>query len=59
MVEAAKAAGLRPGGPEPGEEQLARLATLSRTGPRQAEAPSEGLPAPRAEQVEGWLTAST
>ena len=55
-IEAAKAAGLRPGGPEPGEEQLARLATLSRTGPRQAEAPSEGL---RAEQVEGWLTAST
>ncbi len=28
-VEATEAAGLQPGGPEPSEEQLARLATLS------------------------------
>ena len=56
-IKAAEEAGLRPGGPEPGEEQLARLATLSRTGPRQAEAPSEQLLAPWAERIEGWLTA--
>ena len=36
-IEAAEAAGLRPGGPEPSEQQLAQLATLSRTG---------GTPAP-------------
>ena len=53
-IEAAEAAGLEPGGPEPSEEQLARLATLSRTGPRQAAVPSEQLLAPWAEQVEGW-----
>ena len=40
-IEAAEAAGLRPGGPEPSEQQLAQLATLSRTGPRRAEVPSE------------------
>ena len=56
-IEAAETAGLKPGGPEPSEEQLARLATLSRTGPRQTEAPSEQLLAPWAEQIEGWLTA--
>ncbi len=56
-VEAAEAAGLQPGGPEPSEERLARLATLSLAGPRQAEAPSEEQLAPWAEQIEGWLTA--
>ena len=56
-IEAAEAAGLEPGGPEPSEEQLARLATLSRTGPRQAAVPSEELLAPWAEQIEGWLQA--
>ena len=35
----------------------ARLATLSLSGPRQAETPSEQLLAPWAEQIEGWLTA--
>ena len=33
-VEAAEAAGLTAGGPEPSEEQLAALATLSLSGPR-------------------------
>ena len=56
-IEAAEAAGLKAGGPEPGEEQLARLATLSSTRPRQVAVPSEELLAPWAEQVEGWLTA--
>ena len=55
-IDAAEAAGLRPGGPEPSEEQLARLATLSLAGPRQAEAPSEEQLAPWAEQIEDWLT---
>ena len=36
-----EAAGLRPGGPEPSEQQLAQMATLIRTGPRRAEVPSE------------------
>ena len=48
-IEAAEAAGLKPGGPEPGEEQLARLATLSSTRPRQVAVPSEELLAPWAE----------
>ena len=56
-IDAAEAAGLKPGGPEPSEEQLARLATLSPTRPRQVAVPSEELLAPWAEQVEGWLTA--
>ena len=56
-IEAAEAAGLQPGGPEPSEQQLAQLATLSRTGPRRAEVPSEQLLSPWAEQIEGWLTA--
>ena len=45
-IEAAEAAGLQPGGPEPSEQQLAQLATLSRTGPRRAEVPSEQLLSP-------------
>lgn len=56
-IEAARAAELRPGGPEPTEEQIAALATLSLAGPRQAEAPSEEQLAPWAEQSEGWLLA--
>ena len=56
-IEAAEAAGLQPGGPEPSEQQLAQLATLSRTGPRRAEVPSEQLLSPWAEQIERWLQA--
>ena len=56
-IEAAEAAGLQPGGPEPSEQQLAQLATLSRTGPRRAAVPSEQLLSPWAEQIEGWLQA--
>ena len=57
-IEAAEAAGLRPGGPEPGEEQLARLAALSSDAGRgRRRSPSEQLLAPWAEQIEGWLTA--
>ena len=56
-IAAAEAAGLQPGGPEPSEQQLAQLATLSRTGPRRAEVPSEQLLSPWAEQIERWLQA--
>lgn len=56
-IAAAEAAGLRPGGPEPSEQQLARLATRSRSGPRRAEVPSEQLLSPWAEQIERWLEA--
>ena len=56
-IEAAEAAGLQPGGPEPSEQQLAQLATLSRTGLRRAEVPSEQLLSPWAEQIERWLQA--
>ena len=54
-VAAARALGLRPGGPEPTEEQLAALATLSLAGPRKPEAPSEERLAPWAEQIQRWL----
>ncbi len=54
-IDAAEAAGLTPDGPEPSEEQLAALATLSLSGPRQVEAPSEELLSPWAEQIERWL----
>jgi len=56
-IAAAEAAGLRPDGPEPDETQLARLATLGLTGPRQPDAPSEEQLAPWAEQIQVWLTA--
>ena len=57
-VDAAEAAGLRPCGPAPGEEQLATVATPGVTRPRQVEAPGAGCwLAPRAEQIAGWLTA--
>ena len=56
-IDAAEAAGLRPGGPGPSEEQLAALATLSSTRPRQAVVPSEDLLAPWVERIESWLTA--
>ena len=55
-IEAAEAAGIRRDGPEPTEQQLIALATLSISGPRQAETPSEGLLAPWAEQIERWVT---
>jgi len=56
-IAAAEAAGLRTDGPEPDETQLARLATLSLTGPRQPEAPSEEQLTPWADQIQVWLTA--
>ena len=41
-VDAAEAAGLRPRGPAPGEQQLATVATPGVTRPRQVEAPGAG-----------------
>ena len=56
-IDAAEAAGLTRDGPEPSEEQLAALATLSLAGPRRTETPSEELLSPWAEQIERWLQA--
>ena len=42
-------------GPAPTEDQLSRLAGISRSGPRQSEAPSEELLGPWADQVYRWL----
>ena len=54
-VEAAEAAGLRRDGPEPTEQQLVALATLSLTVSRGPEVPSEEMLAPWAEQIERWV----
>ena len=55
-IKAAEATGLEPGGAEPSEEQLAALATLSVTGPRQAATPIAELLEPWSEQIHDWLT---
>ena len=52
---AAKEAGVVQEGPAPTEDQLSRLAGISRSGPRQSEAPSEELLGPWADQVYRWL----
>ena len=53
---AAKEAGISREGPDPTEEQLSRLAALSRTGPRKAVAPAEGLLEPWGDQIYRWIT---
>ena len=52
---AAKEAGVVQEGPAPTEDQLSRLAGISRSGPRQSEGPSEELLGPWADQVYRWL----
>ena len=42
-------------GPAPTEDQLSRLAGISRSGPRQSEGPSEEPLGPWADQVYRWL----
>ena len=54
-LAAAKEAGVVQEGPAPTEDQLSRLAGISRSGPRQSEAPSEELLGPWADQVYRWL----
>ena len=54
-LAAAKEAGVVQEGPAPTEEQLSRQAGVSRSGPRQPEAPTEELLGPWADQVFRWL----
>ncbi len=54
-LAAAKEASVVQEGPAPTEDQLSRLAGISRSGPRQSEAPSEELLGPWADQVYRWL----
>ena len=55
-LAAAKEAGVVQEGPAPTEDQLSLLVGISRSGPRQSEAPSEELLGPWADQVYRWLT---
>ena len=55
-LSAAKGEGIDQDGPAPSEEQLSRLAGISRAGPRQVETPVEDSLAPWADQIYQWLT---
>ena len=55
-IAAAEALGIARDGPGPGEEQLSRLAIISRSGPRQVEAPTDEQLAPWADQIYRWIT---
>ena len=55
-VSAATVVGVLRDGPAPDEEQLGRLAGISRAGPRQVETPVEDSLAPWADQIYQWLT---
>ena len=55
-LSAAKGVGIAQDGPAPSEEQLSRLAGISRAGPRQLETPVEDSLAPWAVQIYQWLT---
>ena len=50
-ISAAEALGIARDGSDPGEEQLSRLAAISRSGPRQAAVPTEEKLAPWAEML--------
>ena len=55
-LSAAKEEGIAQDGPAPSEEQLSRLAGISRAGPRQVETPVEDSLAPWGDQIYQWLT---
>ena len=55
-VSAATVVGVLRDGPAPDEEQLSRLAGISRAGPRQVETPVEDSLEPWADQIYQWLT---
>ena len=55
-LAAAREAGVVQEGPAPTEDQLNRLAGISRSGPRQSEGAIEDLLGPWADQVHRWLT---
>ena len=54
-LAAAREAGVVQEGPAPNEDQLSWRAGVSRSGPRQPEAPTEELLGPWADQVYRWL----
>ena len=54
-LAAAEETGVVREGPAPTEEQLTLLVAISRSGPGQAETPSEDLLAPWSDQVYRWL----
>ena len=54
-IALAEGMGVSREGPTPTEEQLGRLAAISRSGPQQSEGPSEELLGPWADQVYLWL----
>ena len=53
---AAQAEGIAQEGPAPSEEQLARLATISLSGPRQAATPRQDQLEPWADRIYQWIT---
>ena len=53
-ISAAEALGIARDGSGPNEEQLNRLPAISRSGPRQVEAPTEEKLAPWADQIYQW-----
>ena len=55
-VAAAQEMGLFPGGPSPDEGQLSRLASISQSGPKPEEIPSEETLAPWEDQIYLWIT---
>ena len=55
-IALAEGMGVSREGPAPTEEQLGRLAAISRSGPRQSAVPTEDKLAPWADQVYQWLT---
>ena len=54
-VSAARELGLEPGGPDPTEEQLARLAALNLSAPATALTPAADVLEPHTEQIGRWL----
>ena len=54
-IEAASKLGLEPGGPEPTDEQLGRLAALNLPGPRRSSTPAADALEEHAARIERWL----
>ena len=54
-VNAAKELGLEPGGPEPTDEQLAKLAALNLSTPTGAITPAADILEPHTAQIKQWL----
>ena len=55
-MAAAEEVGVSREGPDPSEEQLSRLAALSRSGPRKKVTPAEDLLQPWGDQIHRWIT---